>query len=199
MARVLVLYYSSYGHVEQMAEAVAEGARCAGAQVDIRRVPELVPASVAAASHFKLDQQAPIATIDELRNYDAIIVGVGTRFGRMASQMSNFLDQAGELWVSGALHGKVAAAFTSSASQHGGNETTLISMIINLLHFGMVVVGLPYSHAGQMTLEEIVGGSPYGATTISGGDGIRQPSVIELDGARHQGNLVARVASKLFD
>lgn len=199
MTKVLVLYYSSYGHIETMAEAVAEGARCAGAHVDIRRVPELVPDAVAASSHFKLDQVAPIATISELAGYDAIILGVGTRFGRMASQMANFLDQAGELWASGALNGKVGAAFTSSASQHGGNETTLFSMITNLLHFGMVIVGLPYSHVGQMTLEEIAGGSPYGATTIAGGDGSRQPSTIELDGARHQGALVARTASRLFD
>jgi len=198
MSKVLVLYYSAYGHIETMAAAIAEGARCAGAEVDIRRVPELVPPEVAAASHFKLDQAAPIATIDELTNYDAIIVGVGTRFGRMASQMANFLDQAGGLWANGALNGKVGAAFTSSASQHGGNETTLFSIITNLMHFGMVIVGLPYSHAGQMTLEEIVGGAPYGSTTIAGGDGSRQPSTIELDGARHQGALVARTAARLF-
>lgn len=198
MSKVLVLYYSAYGHIETMAAAIAEGARCAGAEVDIRRVPELVPPEVAAASHFKLDQAAPIATIDDLTNYDAIIVGVGTRFGRMASQMANFLDQAGGLWATGALNGKVGAAFTSSASQHGGNETTLFSIITNLMHFGMVIVGLPYSHAGQMTLEEIVGGAPYGSTTIAGGDGSRQPSTIELDGARHQGALVARTAARLF-
>lgn len=197
MCKILVLYYSAYGHVETMAEAIAEGARAAGADVDIRRVPELVPEEVARASHFKLDQAAPIATIEELANYDAIIVGVGTRFGRMASQMANFLDQAGGLWASGALNGKVGAAFTSSASQHGGNETTLFSIITNLLHFGMVIVGLPYSHSGQMTLEEIVGGAPYGATTIAGGDGSRQPSAIELEGARHQGELVAKTAMKL--
>jgi NAD(P)H dehydrogenase (quinone) len=198
MPRVLVLYYSAYGHIEQMAEAVAEGARSVpGAVVDIKRVPELVPESVATAAHYKLDQAAPIATVDELANYDAIVIGVGTRFGRMASQMSNFLDQAGGLWARGALNGKVGGAFTSSATQHGGNETTLFSIITNLLHFGMTVVGLPYSHGGQMTLDEIVGGAPYGATTIAGGDGSRQPSAIELEGARHQGQLIAETARKL--
>lgn len=197
MVKVLVLYYSAYGHIETMAHAVAEGARAAGAHVDIKRVPELVDPGVAQASHFKMDQAAPIAKIDDLAEYDAFILGVGTRFGRMASQLSNFLDQAGGLWARGALNGKVGAAFTSSATQHGGNETTLFSMIANLLHFGMIVVGLPYSHKGQMSLEEITGGSPYGATTIAGGDGSRQPSLIELDGARHQGELVARTAARL--
>jgi NAD(P)H dehydrogenase (quinone) len=198
VARILVLYYSAYGHIEAMADAVAEGARGAGATVDVRRVPELVSAEIAKASHYKIEQSAPIATINDLAGYDAIVVGVGTRFGRMASQMASFLDQAGGLWASGALNGKVGAAFTSSATQHGGNETTLFSIITNLLHFGMVIVGLPYSHAGQMTLDEITGGAPYGATTIAGGDGSRQPSKIELDGARHQGELVARTAAKLF-
>jgi len=198
MAKVLVLYYSAYGHIETMANAVAEGARAAGATVDIKRVPELVPQEIAVKSHYKMDQAAPIATIEDLANYDAIIVGVGTRFGRMASQMANFLDQAGGLWARGALNGKVGAAFTSSATQHGGNETTLFSIITNLLHFGMTIVGLPYSHQGQMTLEEITGGAPYGATTIAGGDGSRQPSQLELDGARHQGELVAKTAAKLF-
>jgi len=197
MPKVLVLYYSAYGHIEAMAEAVAEGARAAGATVDVKRVPELAPPEIAKASHFKVDQAAPVATIGDLANYDAIIVGAGTRFGRMASQMANFLDQAGGLWARGALNGKVGAAFTSSATQHGGNETTLFSIITNLLHFGMTIVGLPYSHQGQMTLEEIVGGSPYGATTVAGGDGSRQPSKIELDGARHQGELVAKTAAKL--
>ena len=197
MTKVLVLYYSAYGHIETMAEAIAAGARNAGAHVDIRRVPELVPIEVAEAAHYKLDQAALIATIDELANYDAIIVGVGTRFGRIASQMASFLDQAGGLWASGALIGKVGAAFTSSASQHGGNETTLFSIITNLLHFGMVIVGLPYSHAGQMTMDEITGGSPYGATTIAGGDGSRMPTANELAGARHQGELVAMTAIKL--
>jgi NAD(P)H dehydrogenase (quinone) len=198
MPKVLVLYYSAYGHIEVMANAVAEGARGAGASVDVKRAPELVPTEVARAAHYKLDQAAPIASINDLADYDAVVVGVGTRFGRMASQMSNFLDQAGGLWASGALNGKVGAAFTSSATQHGGNETTLFSIIANLLHFGMVIVGLPYSHVGQMTLGEIVGGAPYGATTITGGDGSRMPSRIELDGARHQGELVAKTAAKLF-
>jgi len=198
MAKVLVLYYSSYGHIEQMAEAVAEGAREAGASVDIKRVPELVPEEVARASHYKLDQKAPIAKVEELADYDAIIVGTGTRFGRMSSQMANFLDQAGGLWASGALNGKVGGAFTSTATQHGGQEVTLFSIITNLLHFGMIVVGLPYSYQAQMTLDEIVGGSPYGATTIAGGDGSRQPSEKELGGARFQGKLVAETAIKLF-
>jgi NAD(P)H dehydrogenase (quinone) len=197
MAKVLVLYYSAYGHIEKMAEAVAQGAREAGAEVDIKRVPELVPEDVAKKSYYKLDQKAPVATIDELANYDAIVVGTGTRFGRMTSQMSNFLDQAGGLWAKGALHGKVGGAFTSSATQHGGQETTLFTIITNLLHFGMVVVGLDYGHAGQMTLDEITGGSPYGATTITGGDGKRQPSENELEGARYQGRKVAETAKKL--
>ncbi len=197
MPKVLVLYYSSYGHIEKMAEAVAEGAREAGAMVDIKRVPELVPPEVAAKAHFKLDQKAPVAKVEDLANYDAVVVGVGTRFGRMASQMANFLDQAGGLWAKGTLHGKVAGAFTSSATQHGGQETTLFSIITNLLHFGMVIVGLDYGHAGQMTLSEVTGGSPYGATTIAGGDGSRQPSDNELTGARYQGRKIAEVAKKL--
>jgi NAD(P)H dehydrogenase (quinone) len=197
MPKVLVLYYSAYGHIEKMAEAVAEGARDAGAQVDIKRVPELVPEEIARKSFYKLDQKAPVATIDELANYDAIIVGTGTRFGRMSSQMANFLDQAGGLWAKGALHGKVGGAFTASATQHGGQETTLFSIITNLLHFGMVVVGLDYGHAGQMTLDEITGGSPYGATTITGGTGARQPSENELVGARYQGRKIAETAKKL--
>ena len=199
MAKLLVLYYSSYGHIETMAEAIAEGAREAGAEVDIKRVPETAPRAVATAAHFKLDQAAPVATIDDLEAYDAIIVGTGTRFGRMSSQMAAFLDQAGGLWARGALNGKVGSAFTSSATQHGGNETTLFSIITNLMHFGMTIVGLPYSHAGQGTIEEIVGGAPYGSTTIAGSDGSRQPSEIELAGARHQGGLVAKTAAKLFD
>jgi NAD(P)H dehydrogenase (quinone) len=198
MTKVLVLYYSSYGHIEKLAEAVAEGARGAGAQVDIKRVPETVPAEIAKASHFKLDQAAPVATIDELANYDAIVVGTGTRFGRMSSQMAAFLDQAGGLWMRGALNGKVGGAFSSSATQHGGQETTLFSIITNLLHFGMTIVGLPYSHQGQMNVEQIVGGAPYGATTVAGGDGSLQPTEIDLAGARHQGELIARTAAKLF-
>jgi NAD(P)H dehydrogenase (quinone) len=197
MTKVLVLYYSAYGHIERMALAMAEGAREAGAQVDIKRVPETVPEDVARAAHFKLDQAAPVASIGDLESYDAIIIGVGTRFGRMASQMASFLDQAGGLWARGALNGKVGGAFTSSATQHGGNETTLFSIIANLLHFGMVVVGLPYSHQGQMTLDDIAGGAPYGATTIAGGDGSRKPSALELAGARHQGELIARTAASL--
>lgn len=198
MPKVLVLYYSSYGHIETMANAIAEGAREAGATVDIKRVPELVPAEVAKASHFKLDQAAPIAKVEELANYDAIVVGTGTRFGRMSSQMANFLDQAGGLWAKGALNGKVGAAFSSTGSQHGGQETTLFSIITNLLHFGMTIVGLPYSFAGQMTMDEITGGAPYGATTVTGGDGSRQPSANELAGAKFQGKLVAETAKKLF-
>jgi NAD(P)H dehydrogenase (quinone) len=199
MSKVLVLYYSSYGHIETMANAVAEGARAAGASVDVKRVPETAPKEVAEGAHFKLDQQAPIAVINDLANYDAIIVGCPTRFGRMPSQMAAFLDQAGGLWMKGSLNGKVGGAFTSTATQHGGNEATLFSIITNLLHFGMTIVGLPYSHQGQMTLDEIVGGSPYGATTIAGGQGQRQPSEIELEGARHQGGLIAKTANKLFD
>lgn len=198
MATVLVLYYSSYGHVETMAHAIADGARGVGASVDIKRVPETAPEDIARAAHFKLDQAAPIAQVNDLVEYDAIIVGAPTRFGRMPSQMAAFLDQAGSLWASGRLNGKVGGAFTSSASQHGGNEMTLFSIMTNLLHFGMVIVGLPYSHQGQMTLEEIVGGAPYGSTTIAGSDGSRQPSKIELAGARHQGELVARTAARIF-
>ena len=198
MPKVLVLYYSSYGHIEKMAEAVAEGARSAGARVDIKRVPETVPEAIAKSAHFKLNQPAPVATVAELENYDAIVVGTGTRFGRMSSQMAAFLDQAGGLWAKGALHGKIGAAFASSATQHGGQEMTLFSIITNLLHFGMTIVGLPYSHQGQMSIEEIVGGAPYGATTVAGGDGSRQPTEIDLAGARHQGELVAKTAARLF-
>ena len=198
MSKVLVLYYSSYGHIETMAGAIADGARSTGATVDLKRVPETAPLEMAKAAHFKLDQGAPIATIDELASYDAIIVGTPTRFGRMPSQMASFLDQAGGLWTRGALNGKVGGAFTSTATQHGGQEVTLFSVITNLMHFGMIIVGLPYSHQGQMTLDEIVGGSPYGATTIAGSQGQRQPSSIELEGARFQGKLIAETANKLF-
>jgi NAD(P)H dehydrogenase (quinone) len=198
MSKVLVLYYSSYGHIEAMAEAVASGARAAGATVDVKRVPETVPEEIAKGAHFKLQQGAPVATVDDLAHYDAIIVGAPTRFGRMPSQMAAFLDQAGGLWARGALNGKVGAAFTSTATQHGGQEATLFSIITNLLHFGMTIVGLPYSYAGQMSIDEVVGGSPYGATTIAGGQGQRQPSEIDLGGARHQGELVAKTANKLF-
>jgi len=197
MAKVLVLYYSSYGHIETMAKAVAEGAAAAGATVDIKRVPETVPLEIAQGAHFKLDQEAPIATVAELADYDAIIVGTGTRFGRMSSQLAAFLDQAGGLWARGALNGKVGGAFTSTASQHGGQEVTLFSIITNLLHFGMTVVGLNYGFAGQMKLDEVTGGAPYGATTITGGDGSRQPSENEHAGARYQGRAIAEAARKL--
>ena len=198
MARVLVLYYSSYGHIETMARAMAEGARLTGAAVDVKRVPEIVPEDIARSAGFKLDQEAPVATIAELESYDAIIVGTGTRFGRVSSQMAAFLDQAGGLWARGALNGKVGAAFSSTATQHGGQETTLFSIITNLLHFGMTIVGLPYSFAGQSNVDEVIGGTPYGATTVAGGDGSRQPSAIDLAGARHQGELVAATAIKLL-
>ncbi|NMH59238.1 NAD(P)H:quinone oxidoreductase [Alteromonas ponticola] len=197
MAKVLVLYYSSYGHVEKMAEAVAEGARSAGAEVDIKRVPETAPDDVVKNAGFKTDQKAPIAKVDELANYDAIIVGVGTRYGRMASQMAAFWDQTGGLWQKGALEGKVASTFTSTASQHGGQETTLVSNMTTFFHMGMVVVGLPYSYEKLSQLEEVAGGTPYGATTLAGGDGSRQPSEIELGGARYQGKYVAEIAAKL--
>ena len=197
MSKVLVLYYSSYGHIEQMAKAVAEGVRESGATVDVKRVPETAPLEVAQAAHFKLDQEAPIAKIEDLADYDAVILGIPTRFGRMPSQMAAFLDQAGGLWLSGKLNGKVGSVFGSTATQHGGQETTLFSGITNLLHFGMVIVGLPYSYQGQMGMTEIHGLSPYGATTIAAGDGSRQPSQIELDGARFQGRLVGETANKL--
>ena len=198
MAKVLVLYYSTYGHIEAMANAVAEGAREAGATVDVKRVPETVPEDLARASHFKLDQAAPVATVEELESYDAIVVGTGTRFGRVSSQMAAFLDQAGGLWARGALNGKIGGAFTSTATQHGGQETTLFSIITNLLHFGMTIVGLDYGHQGQMGHDEVVGGAPYGATTVAGGRGERQPSEMDLAGARYQGRRVAEVATKVF-
>ena len=197
MTKVLVLYYSAYGHIEQMAYAAAEGAKSAGAQVDVKRVPELVPEDVARKSGFKLDQKAPIATVDELSNYDAIIFGSGTRFGNVTSQLRNFMDQTGSLWMSGALVGKVGSVITSSATQHGGQESTILTFIPTLLHQGMIVVGLPYAFQGQMGLDEIKGGSPYGASTITGGDGSRQPSAVELEAARYQGRHVAEIANKL--
>lgn len=198
MAKVLVLYYSAYGHIETMANAVAEGARSTGATVDVKRVPELVPAEVAKASYYKVDQAAPIATPDELANYDAIIVGAGTRYGTVASQMRNFLDQTGALWAQGKLVGKVASAFTSSATQHGGQESTILGLIPTFLHHGMAYVGLPYAFQGQMGVEAVKGGSPYGASTITDGDGSRQPSEIELEAAKYQGAHVAKIATKLF-
>jgi len=197
LAKILVLYYSTYGHVEQMAYAVAEGARETGADVVVKRVPELVPEEAARQNHFKLDQPAPIATVDELADYDAIIFGTPTRYGNMASQMKQFIDQTGGLWMKGALVGKVGSVFTSTASQHGGQETTLTSFHTVLFHHGMVVVGLPYSFQGQNGLEEVKGGTPYGASTLAGADGSRQPSQVELDGARFQGRHVAGIAAKL--
>lgn len=197
MTKVLVLYYSSYGHIETMAGAVAEGVREAGADVDIKRVPELVPEDIARKNGFKLDQAAPIATVDELPNYDAIIIGVPTRFGNMPAQMKNFLDQTGGLWFQGKLIGKVGSVFTSTGTQHGGQESTILSTHIVLLHHGLVVAGLPYSFQGQMDNSQIVGGSPYGASTIAGGDGSRQPSATDLAGARFQGRHVAEIAKKL--
>ncbi|WP_353198507.1 NAD(P)H:quinone oxidoreductase [Sandarakinorhabdus sp.] len=199
MARVLVLYYSSYGHIETMAHAVAEGAASvAGCQVAVKRVPELAPVEVTAAYGFKTEQDAAIADPNELADYDAIIIGTPTRFGNMAAQMRNFLDQTGGLWAKGALIGKVGSAFVSTASQHGGQETTLTSTHTTLLHHGMIIVGLPYSFAGNTIMSEISGGTPYGASTIAGGDGSRQPSENELAGARFQGKHVAEIAGKLF-
>ena len=197
MPKILVLYYSTYGHIERMAEAVAEGARSDGAEVVVKRVAELMPENVAKAAGAKLDQKAPVADPHEIAGYDAIIVGTPTRFGRVAAQMANFWDQTGGLWAKGALIGKVGSVFTSTATQHGGQETTLFSMITTLLHQGMIVVGLPYSAAGQMRLDEITGGSPYGATTIAGGKGERQPSENELELARFQGRHVAEVTKKV--
>lgn len=191
MTKVLVLYYSAYGHIEQMAYAVAEGAKSAGAEVDVKRVPELVPEDVARKSGFKLDQKAPIATVDDLPKYDAVVFGSGTRFGNVTAQLRNFMDQTGGLWMKGALVGKVGSVFTSSATQHGGQESTILTFIPTLLHQGMVVAGLPYAFQGQMGVDEIKGGSPYGASTITNGDGSRQPSAVELEGARYQGRYVA--------
>ena len=197
MTKVLVLYYSSYGHIERMAEAISEGVREAGAHADIKRVPEIVPPEVAEKSGFKLNQTAPIATVDDLAGYDAIVIGTPTRFGNMAAQMKNFLDQTGGLWFHGKLVGKVGSVFTSTATQHGGQESTILSTHTVLLHHGMVVVGLPYSFQGQTILSEITGGSPYGASTIAAADGSRLPSENELAGARFQGRHVAQIAAKL--
>jgi NAD(P)H dehydrogenase (quinone) len=197
MTKVLVLYYSSYGHIETMAQAVAEGVREAGAEAVIKRVPELVPEEIARKSGYKLDQPAPVATINELADYDAVIFGTGTRFGNMTSQMKNFLDQAGGLWMQGRLVGKVGSVFTSTGTQHGGQESTILTFHPVLLHLGMVIVGLPYSFAGQSGVAEVMGNSPYGASTIAGSDGRRQPSAVELDGARYQGRHVAQIAAKL--
>ena len=198
MTKVLVLYYSSYGHTGKMADAVAQGVREGGAEVDVRRVAETAPQEVVEAAHFQADASHPvIGGPDALADYDAIIVGTPTRFGRMPSQMAAFWDTTGGLWMRGALAGKVGAAFTSTASQHGGQETTLFSIITNLMHQGMVIVGLDYGFKAQMGVEDVRGGSPYGATTIAGGDGARQPHEEELAGARYQGKRVAEVAAKL--
>jgi NAD(P)H dehydrogenase (quinone) len=198
MAKILVLYYSSYGHIETMAQAIAEGARSVeGAEVVVKRVPELVPEEIARKSGMKIDQDAPIANPNELGDYDAIIFGTPTRYGNMAAQMRNFLDQTGGLWVKGALVGKVGSVFASTATQHGGQETTITSFHTTLLHHGMIIVGLPYSFAGQTKMDEVTGGTPYGATTLAGGDGSRRPSQNELDGARFQGRHVAEIAGRL--
>jgi NAD(P)H dehydrogenase (quinone) len=197
MAKVLVLYYSSFGHMEQMAKAAAEGAREAGADVTIKRVPELVPLEVAKASHYKLDQEAPIAEPLELANYDAIILGVATRYGAMASQMKNFLDQTGPLWAKGALLDKVGSVMVSTATQHGGAEIALLSTQASLQHHGMIIVPLSYAYQGQMGNDVVRGGAPYGMTTTSDGDGSRQPSAQELEGARFQGKRVAELTARL--
>jgi len=197
MTKILVLYYSAYGHVETMAGAVAEGARSAGAEVAVKRVPELVPEATARGAHMKLDQAAPIATVDELPSYDAIIFGTPTRFGNMAAQMRNFLDQTGGHWAKGTLIGKVGSVFASTATQHGGQETTITSFHSTLLHQGMIIVGVPYSAAGLMNMAEITGGTPYGATTLAAPDGSRRPSANELEIARFQGKHVAEIAAKL--
>ena len=198
MARILVLYYSSYGHTSQMAEAVAEGVRDAGHECDIRRVPETAPPEVAKAAGFSANEShAVIEGADVLAAYDGIVVGTPTRYGRMTSQMASFWDTTGGLWMKGALVGKVGAAFTSTAAQHGGQETTLFSVLTNLLHMGCTIVGLDYNFAAQNGSEEVKGGAPYGATTIANSDGSRQPSKIDLDGARYLGRKVAETAAKL--
>ncbi len=198
MTKILILYYSSYGHVEQMARAAAEGAGSVpGAEVTVKRVPELVPEEIARKSGIKLDQEAPIASPNELADYDAIIFGTPTRFGNMCAQMRNFLDQTGGLWVKGSLVGKVGSVFASTGTQHGGQETTITSFHTTLFHQGMIIVGLPYTFAGMTRMDEITGGTPYGATTLAGGDGSRQPTQNELDGARFQGRHVAEITSRL--
>lgn len=198
MSKVLILYYSMYGHIETLANAVAEGARSvAGTEVSIKRVPELMPEEVARKAGAKLDQTAPIATVDELAGYDAIIFGTPTRFGNMCAQMRNFFDQTGGLWMKGALIGKVGSVFTSTGTQHGGQETTITSVHSTLLHQGMVIVGVPYSCQELTNMGEITGGSPYGAGTLAGADGKRQPTENELKIARFQGKHVAEIASRL--
>ena len=199
MTKVLILYYSTWGHVERMAQEVAEGARSvSGVQVTVKRVPETMPAETLAAIHAKTAQDAPLATPDELGNYDAIIFGTPTRFGNMCGQMRNFLDQTGALWQQGKLVGKVGSVFASTATQHGGQETTITSFHTTLFHHGMVVVGVPYACAGLTNMDEITGGTPYGATTLSKGDGSRMPSDNELAVARYQGQHVAAIAHKMF-
>jgi NAD(P)H dehydrogenase (quinone) len=195
--RILVLYYSSYGHIETMAYAVAEGARAEGAEVVVKRVPELMPEAVAKAAYVKLEQDAPIADPNELADYDAIIVGTPTRFGNMAAQMRNFWDQTGPLWGTAALLNKIGSVFTSTATQHGGQESTILSTQITLQHHGMIIVGLPYAYDTNSEMSEISGGTPYGASTLAGSDGSRQPSGNELAGARHQGAHVARLAAQM--
>ena len=197
MPRILVLYYSSYGHIETMAYAVAEGARSEGAEVAVKRVPELMPEEVAKAAYVKLDQEAPFADPNELADYDAIIVGTPTRFGNMAAQMRNFWDQTGPLWGKAALLNKIGSVFTSTATQHGGQESTILSTQITMLHHGMIIVGLPYAYETNSEMSEISGGTPYGASTLAGSDGSRQPSQNELAGASHQGAHVARLAAQL--
>jgi NAD(P)H dehydrogenase (quinone) len=198
MSKILVLYYSSYGHIETMANAIAEGAKSvAGANVTLKRVPETMSPELASAAGIKVDQAAPVATVDELADYDAIIFGTPTRFGNMAAQMRNFLDQTGSLWMKGALVGKIGSVFASTGTQHGGQETTITSFHSTLFHHGMVIVGVPYACAGLTNMNEITGGTPYGATTLAGADGSRQPSSNELDIARYQGKHVAELAAKL--
>ena len=198
MAKVLVVYYSSYGHIEQMARAVAEGARSVpGTDVTVKRVAELVPEDVARKSGMKIDQDAPIASPGELADYDAVIFGTPTRYGNMAAQMRNFLDQTGGLWVKGALIGKVGSAFCSTGTQHGGHETTITSFHTTLLHLGLIIVGVPYSCQELVNMNEITGGSPYGAGTLAGSDGKRLPSENELAIARFQGRHVAEITRKL--
>lgn len=197
MTKILILYYSSYGHVERMAHEVAAGAEVAGAEAVVKRVPETASEEVARKSGFKLDQPAPVAKIEELAHYDAVIFGTPTRFGNMAGQMKSFLDQAGSLWLKGSLVGKVGGVFTSTGTQHGGQEATILTFLPVLMHLGFVIVGLPYAFAGQIGHTEVMGNSPYGASTIAGADGSRQPSRVELDGARYQGKYIAEIAAKL--
>lgn len=197
MAKILILYYSSYGHTATMAEAAAEGVREGGGEAVVKRVPETAPDDVVKAAGFQHDTSHEVATVEELADYDGIIVGTPTRYGRISSQMASFWDRTGGLWASGKLVGKVGSAFTSTASQHGGNEMTLFSTITNLMHMGMVIVGLPYSYQGLVSLDEVSGGTPYGASTIAGGDGSRQPSENELGAMRFQGKVVAETAAKL--